>query len=264
MTQTVGLGANRNQSTLLVADWNNDGRVDVLQIYRTTLTGVPQSFELRMNRIPFSSTNHWLTIDTVGTVSNRDGQGTQIAVYSNGIRQRQQVRSSVGLCGTGDTRVHFGLGAATSADRIELRWPSGQIQVLENVPADQFLTVVEPRLELVGAPRLGTEPVLRMDCPGDSRSDYAILLAVDEAPGIPLPDGRTVRSHRTASPPPRSFRATASSTAASATWRWSGARPAWRSRPTPDWSGCASTRPGSRSRRAIRSSAPSSHARSRS
>jgi len=57
----------------------------------------------------------------------------------------REVRSSYGYLGSSDLRVYFGLGRRDRADRIEVRWPSGAVQVLRDVKADQFLTVREPK-----------------------------------------------------------------------------------------------------------------------
>jgi hypothetical protein len=111
-------------------DLNNDGWVDAV----TTVLGAhPQFF---MNR---KSNAHWLTISLRGTKSNRDGQGARV-----------QVDGQVRFCTTAgsyesanDKRLHFGLGAEEKA-KVEIRWPSGIKQVLDDVHADQFLEVREP------------------------------------------------------------------------------------------------------------------------
>ena len=60
------------------------------------------------------------------------------------LAQVKEVRSTYGYLGANDLRVHFGLGRRERAELIEIRWPSGITQKLENVAADQFLTVREP------------------------------------------------------------------------------------------------------------------------
>jgi len=82
---------------------------------------------------------HWLTLALRGTRSNRDGFGARVRV--NG--QSQYVTSAGSYVSASDKRVHFGLGLATKAD-VQITWPSGVVQDLESVPADQFVTVVEP------------------------------------------------------------------------------------------------------------------------
>jgi hypothetical protein len=82
---------------------------------------------------------HWLTLSLRGTVSNRDGFGARVQV--NG--QSQYVTSAGSYLSASDRRVHFGLGVARTA-RVEIKWPSGVVQKMDEVPADRFLTVFEP------------------------------------------------------------------------------------------------------------------------
>src|SRR5208283_182269 len=89
--------------------------------------------------------NHWLTLDTIGTVSNRDGIGAQIRVVGeSGFEQYGIVSTSGSYQSASDKRVHFGLGQDKTAKLVEIRWPSGIEQQLEDVRADQILNVKEP------------------------------------------------------------------------------------------------------------------------
>ena len=81
---------------------------------------------------------------TIGTHSNRDGIGARIRVVAGGLHQVEEVRSGSSYLSQNALRVHFGLGTRTRVDRVEIRWPSGIKQVLEDVAVDQFLTVREP------------------------------------------------------------------------------------------------------------------------
>jgi hypothetical protein len=111
-------------------DLNNDGSIDVVT---TVLGGPPQVF---MNR---GGSNHWLTISLRGTRSNRDGLGARVQV--NG--QTRFATTSGSYESANDKRLHFGLGPAKSA-KVEVFWPSGTRQVLNDVAADQFLEIREP------------------------------------------------------------------------------------------------------------------------
>ena len=89
--------------------------------------------------------NHWLTINTVGAKSNRDGIGTRIRVVAeSGLEQWAVVSTASSYLSSNDKRAHFGLGQNKTARLVELKWPSGVVQKLERVKADQFLTVREP------------------------------------------------------------------------------------------------------------------------
>ena len=111
-------------------DLNNDGWIDVVTC---VLGGHPQVF---MNR---GGSSHWLTITLRGTRSNRDGLGARVQV--NG--QTRFATTAGSYESASDKRLHFGLGTATTA-KVEIAWPSGIRQTLNEVHADQFLEVVEP------------------------------------------------------------------------------------------------------------------------
>ena len=96
-----------------------------------------------MNRSP--GANHWLDIALEGTRSNRDGIGARIKVVTKGIgAQYNHMTSSVGYASSSLGPVHFGLGADKSADTVEIVWPSGAVQLLQNVQGDRVLPVKEP------------------------------------------------------------------------------------------------------------------------
>ena len=91
------------------------------------------------------ASGHWLMLKLEGTVSNRSAIGARVKVVTGDHAQWGEVRSGGSYLSQNDLRLHFGLGAATQADRIEIRWPSGTRQTLEKQAADQVLTVKEER-----------------------------------------------------------------------------------------------------------------------
>lgn len=120
-----------------VADLNNDGFPDLVV---TSLNDRPR---ILMNS--GNNGNHWLWIETVGHKSNRDGIGTRIKVTTaSGRVLYNHVTTSVGFMSSSDKRAHFGLAKETMIRSIELRWPSGIVQVLKDIKADQHLRVEEP------------------------------------------------------------------------------------------------------------------------
>jgi len=117
-------------------DLDNDGRVDAL------VTALDEGVELWRNTSP--TPNRWLTVRTIGTKSNRDGIGARlVATTASGVRH-SHVNTAVGYGGASDVRVHFGLGKDETVTKLEVRWPSGIVQVLENLPTNQALEVREP------------------------------------------------------------------------------------------------------------------------
>jgi hypothetical protein len=88
--------------------------------------------------------HHWLAIDLTGAASNRDGLGARIKVTTGQHVQFNHATTTVSYNSASDRRVHFGLGAAAIADKVEVWWPSGAKQELTGVRADQILKIVEP------------------------------------------------------------------------------------------------------------------------
>jgi hypothetical protein len=91
------------------------------------------------------SQGQWLGLRLVGKRSNRDGIGGRVRVVTDGGRdQHFEVQTAVGYLSASDKRLLVGLGRAAAAKLVEVRWPSGAVQRLENVAARQVVTVTEP------------------------------------------------------------------------------------------------------------------------
>jgi hypothetical protein len=116
-------------------DFDGDGRVDVV------VTAIGRDAELWMNRS--EGAGHWLDVALQGTKSNRDGIGARIKVVTKTGTQYNHMTTSVGYASSSDGPVHFGLGADTRAELVEIRWPSGIVQTLKNVGADRVVKVME-------------------------------------------------------------------------------------------------------------------------
>jgi len=117
-------------------DLNNDGKIDVV------VSAIGSPAELLYNTS--TGGNHWILIQTVVFKSNRDGIGTRIKLTAeSGLLQYNHVTTAVIYASSSDPRVHFGLGGDALVKEIELRWPSGTVQVLRNVKADRILKVTE-------------------------------------------------------------------------------------------------------------------------
>lgn len=117
-------------------DFDGDGRVDAV------VTALGADAEIWMNRSQHSG--HWLDISLQGTKSNRDGIGARIKVVTKSGAQYNHMTTSVGYASSSDGPVHFGLGPDAKADIVEIHWPSGMVQTLQNIAADRILKVVEP------------------------------------------------------------------------------------------------------------------------
>jgi hypothetical protein len=138
LTAEAGLTAQppRRHRGSAIGDLNGDGRLDVV------VSALSAPAEIWMNDSPGG--NHWLEFALQGTKSNRDGIGARIKVVAGGTTQYNHVSFAAGYASSSAGPTHFGLGRNTSADLVEIRWPSGITQELRNVPADQILKVKEP------------------------------------------------------------------------------------------------------------------------
>jgi hypothetical protein len=121
---------------MAVGDLDNDGRIDAV------ITTNGGEAHILHNETP--GPNHWLTIALTGHTSNRDAIGAEIKVTTAHGPQYVTVSTAGSYLSSNDKRAHFGLGPDATAKTVEIRWPSGITQKLENIPADQLLKVDEP------------------------------------------------------------------------------------------------------------------------
>jgi hypothetical protein len=130
-----GLALKKVSRGLATADYDNDGDVEF------AISNMNDSPDLI--RRARKSSHHSILLRLIGTKSNRSGIGAKVRVVAGGLTQFDEVRSGGSYLSSPDLRVHFGLGAATRVDRIEIAWPSGERDVIENATADRILTVTE-------------------------------------------------------------------------------------------------------------------------
>ncbi len=138
-----GVGARHSSRGAAFGDVDNDGDVDVL------VMNMNEPPSLLVNEATASTAasgaNHWLMIQLEGTRSNRSAIGATVIVRAGARRQARVVLSQSSYYSHDDLRVHIGLGSAAAADEVEVRWPSGELQRLENVRADQILKIRETK-----------------------------------------------------------------------------------------------------------------------
>ncbi len=121
------------------ADYDNDGYLDAFVV---VLGG--KGILLHATPPTGAARNHWLTLKLVGTRSNRDGYGARVEAAAGDLRQVVESVSQSGYLSQNDPRPHFGLGPHNEVDKLTIYWPSGVVQTLEHIKADQILTVAEP------------------------------------------------------------------------------------------------------------------------
>jgi predicted nucleotidyltransferase len=110
-------------------DYDNDGDIDVL------ISVIDDRPVLLRND---SAGGHWITLRLAGTKSNRSAIGAKVTIQAGSRRLVAEVRSGGSYISHNDTRVHFGLGTATTAERVTIRWPNGTVETLGALSADRF------------------------------------------------------------------------------------------------------------------------------
>jgi len=130
-----GLRIARSFRGAAFADYDNDGDIDVL------LTTLDQPPVLLRNDSP--NAGNRLQLALTGTRSNRDGVGTRVMVTTGSVTRIRERKGGGSYLSASDPRIHVGLGAAVRADRIEIRWPSGLVDVLTDVPVNQLIHIRE-------------------------------------------------------------------------------------------------------------------------
>jgi hypothetical protein len=122
-------------------DFDNDGDIDVVV---NTVNDYPQ-----LLRCDSKLENNWIKVKTVGTKSNRSGIGARLKCVTRPLdektphQQIDEVRSGGSYISQNDLRVHFGLGKAEKVDLLEIRWPSGRLETVKDVKANQVIIVKE-------------------------------------------------------------------------------------------------------------------------
>jgi len=121
---------------MAIGDLDNDGRIDAV----VSTNGGPAHILHNVTE----TANHWITLRLIGHKSNRDAIGAQVKIVTGNGVQWGIVTTSSGYLSASDPRLHFGLGSERAVKRIEIRWPSGIMQVLLDVNGDRQITIDEP------------------------------------------------------------------------------------------------------------------------
>ncbi|HXJ58081.1 MAG TPA: CRTAC1 family protein, partial [Verrucomicrobiae bacterium] len=170
----------QNNDSAAWGDFNDDGFLD---LFVGCIGGISGFY------VNNGNSNHWLAFILKATVSNRSAIGAKVRVKATiagrSFEQLRQVFGGEGWCSQSDPRPHFGLGDAMVAEKVRIEWPSGEVQELTNVVANQFLTITEPG----GPPRLKAERVVsgfRLTITGDANATYELQSAPDLTGWQPL------------------------------------------------------------------------------
>lgn len=124
VAQIVGVGETFDGRAVAVADLWNRGVLDVIV--------ANQNAPVLIYKNTVRADNNWIDFDLEGSQSNKSAIGTRVSVFWNGQRQAQEIYGGIGFCSQNQRRLHFGLGKNAKIEKVEIRWSSGKIQVIEN------------------------------------------------------------------------------------------------------------------------------------
>ncbi|MFT5086032.1 MAG: hypothetical protein ACI906_000515 [Candidatus Latescibacterota bacterium] len=131
-----GMRVKRVSHGAVFGDYDNDGDVDVF----VSDSDTPHCTLLRNDG---GNNNHYLRITTKGSKSNLQGIGAKIRAVAGDLVQTREIRSSYGYMGSSDVRLTLGLGHHTTVDTLQVFWPSGELQTLLHLDANQSITIEE-------------------------------------------------------------------------------------------------------------------------
>ena len=133
-TAGSGFGVEAVGRALVTGDVDNDGALDLL------VTNNGGAAELLRNN---GGANNAIEIALVGTKSNRSAVGARVRITAGGATQLREVKAGSGYLGQSELRVHAGVGRASRIDRVEVRWPSGATETVQDVAVNERLTITE-------------------------------------------------------------------------------------------------------------------------
>lgn len=119
---------------MALGDLFNDGRLEAL------VNNMNETPSLYYNTSPVGN---WISLQLVGVKSNRAALGAVVTLEQGGDKREMEVRSGDGFISQSDLRLHFGLGNASKAERVVIRWPSGLVETLSDIPANNYYVVRE-------------------------------------------------------------------------------------------------------------------------
>jgi len=134
ISAAAGVDNDRDGRGIAMADFDNDGRLDLLQ---TNADQQPVFYR------GLTAGGSWVQFQLTGTASNRDAIGARIRIRTGKLTQIREIDGGNGYAGQSMKRAHFGLGAADTVDEVEIRWPSGRVEKLGPLPANRLHRIVE-------------------------------------------------------------------------------------------------------------------------
>jgi enediyne biosynthesis protein E4 len=128
-SQESGFAEGRSSRGAAFADLGGNGRTSIVV---NNIDEQPFLYESVRRAL-----GHWLGLRLVGVKCNRDAIGARVSVTAAGLTQTDEIRSADSFCSSSDARLHFGLGRATTVDKVQVRWPDGSVEQHTSLAADR-------------------------------------------------------------------------------------------------------------------------------
>ncbi len=183
------VGSNTNISSQFssygaaTADINNDGWIDMA-------VAIVGSHGNQLFENNDAGTNQWIKVKTEGVTSNRAGIGTRVEIYTNGMRQMNEVAAGRGYASANSLTMHFGVGNIAVVDTVILRWSSGQVDKYYNVPASKYYLATEGtsmnEMVITNATNINTAAVEITTAPNPFTSSVRINFNLKQASDVSL------------------------------------------------------------------------------
>jgi hypothetical protein len=135
VAQSVGVRETFDGRGVAVADLWNRGVMDVIV--------ANQKAPLLIYKNHVAPENKWIGLALEGTASNRSAIGTQVTAFWNGQQQVKEVHGGIGFCAENDRRIYFGFGKTDKVDKIQIRWASGKVEIIENPELNKIHAIKE-------------------------------------------------------------------------------------------------------------------------
>lgn len=143
VAMAVGADDDKDGRGMAVADFDNDGALDVVINNNPGDSGIEERARATLLHNNVGRRRNWLAVELQGTKSNRDAVGAEVRIEAGGSKQMRHVTAGSGYASQNGARLYFGLDDKTRVEIMTVRWPSGLTEKFENVPAHHLVRITE-------------------------------------------------------------------------------------------------------------------------
>lgn len=167
VASSLGADDDRDARGIAIADFDNDGDLDIAVNHNPGATGDPVRSRVRFLENEIGDRHHWLAVELVAAEGNRDAVGATVVARSGDLKQLRQVNAGSSYASQHSQRLYFGLGERTTVDTLTVRWPSGRSEEFSSLDSRTLVRISEGQgLEVLSLP--GVRP---LEDPLEGRAD---------------------------------------------------------------------------------------------